>query len=57
MSSAVLRQMKGRGLWFQCSTQSLMSRRSSATEWWVERRSFLVVSSENQRSTWLSHEL
>ena len=55
--SAVLRQMKGRGLLFQCSTQLLMSRRSSATLRCVARRNFFVVNSENHRSTWLSHEL
>ena len=33
-----------------------MSVLSSRTERWVPRRSFLVVSSENQRSTRFSHE-
>ena len=41
----------------ELATQSLMSWRSSVTDRWVERRSFLVVSSENQRSTWFSQEL
>src|SRR3954464_11014496 len=57
ISSAVLRQTKGRGSSFQWATHWSMSRRRSATLWWVERRSFLLVSSANQRSTWLIHEL
>src|SRR4029078_309834 len=54
--SAVLVQTYGRGLSFQVLIQARMSALSWRTEVWVARRSFLVVSSENQRSTRLSQE-
>jgi len=47
--SAVLVQTYGRGLSFQVLIQARMSALSWRTEVWVARRSFLVVSSENQR--------
>ena len=46
----------GSGLSFQVSIQARMSVLSWRTERWVPRRSFLVVSSANQRSTRLSQE-
>src|SRR5271154_7341797 len=55
--SVVLVQTKGLGSSFQVSIQARMSLLSWCTERWVARRSFLVVSSENQRSTRFSHEL
>jgi hypothetical protein len=57
MSSAVFVRTKGRGLSFQLSIQARMSALRSRTERWLPRRSFSVVSSVNQRSTRLSHEL
>ena len=55
--SAVLVQTKGVGLSFQVSIQARMSALSWRTERWAPRRSFLVVSSANQRSTRFSQEL
>ena len=52
--SAVLVQTKGFGLSFQVSIQARMSVLSSAHERCAPRRSFLSVSSANQRSTRLS---
>ena len=49
--------MKGLGSWFQLSTQALMESLRSLTLVWVPRRSHLVVSSENQRSTRFVQEL
>jgi len=54
--SAVLVHTPVRGLSFQVSIQALISALSWRTEVWVPRRSFSVVSSENQRSTRLSQE-
>jgi hypothetical protein len=47
----VLVHTNGRGLSFQVSIQAWIELVSSATERWVPRRSHLVVSSANQRST------
>ena len=55
--SAVLCQVKGLGLLFQLSVQVLIEFWRSRTEVWMARRSHLVVSSENQRSTRFIHEL
>ena len=49
-------QVKGVGFWFQFSTQAVMSAARALTLRCAERCSFLVVSAENQRSTWLSHD-
>ena len=57
VSSAVLRHVKGLGLSFQLSIQALMESLRSLTLVWVPRRSHLVVSSENQRSTRFIQEL
>src|SRR5213596_846670 len=57
ISSAVLVQTNGLGLSFQVSIQARMSALSWRTERCVPRRSFLVVSSANQRSTRFNHEL
>jgi hypothetical protein len=57
ISSAVWVHTNGRGAWFQVSIQAWIERSSSATERWVPRRSHLLVSSVNQRSTRFSHEL
>jgi hypothetical protein len=55
--SAVLVHTNGRGLSFQLSIQDWIACSSSATERWVPRRSPLVVSSADQRSTGFSQEL
>jgi hypothetical protein len=57
ISSAVLVHTNGRGFWFQVSIQAWIERLSCATERWVPRRSHLLISSANQRSTTFSHEL
>ena len=57
MSSAVLCHVKGLGSLFQLSVQALMESLRSVTEVWAPRRSHLVVSSENQRSTRFIQEL
>ena len=53
MSSAVLTQVKGRGLAFQVRIQSWMSFSNAWTEVCTPRRMSLSVSRPNQRSTWL----
>ena len=57
ISSAVLVHTNGRGSWFQVSIQAWIVGSSSATERWLPRRSHLLVSSANQRSTRFSQEL
>ena len=47
----VLVHTNGWGLAFQAVIQAVRSASSSATLWWVERRSVRLVSSANQRST------
>src|SRR5215216_8191176 len=54
MSSAVLTQVKGRGLAFQVRIQSWMSFSNAWTEVCTPRRMSLSVSRPNQRSTWLN---
>jgi hypothetical protein len=56
MSSAVFVQMNGLGFVFHSLIQSRMSRSSSVTLRWAERRSLRQVSSANQRSTRLSQD-
>jgi len=56
MASAVLTHREGVGLAFQAWVQAVMSSTSALTVAWDERRSFLAVSSPNQRSTRLSHD-
>src|SRR5215213_4136822 len=55
--SAVLVQTYGLGFSFQVFIQARMSVLRARTLGWAPRWSFLVVSSENHRSTRLSHEL
>jgi hypothetical protein len=55
--SAVLVHTNGRGSWFQVSIQDGIEAMSSPTERWVPRRSHLLVSSANHRSTKFNHEL
>jgi hypothetical protein len=49
--------INGRGSWFQVSIQDGIEAMSSPTERWVPRRSHLLVSSANHRSTKFNHEL
>ncbi len=56
MSSAVFVQTNGLGFLFHSLVQLRMSRSSSVTLRWVERRSLREVSSANQRSTRLSQD-
>ena len=56
ISSALLCHTKGFGSSFQLSIHAVMSASSSLVERCVPRRSHLLVSSANQRSTWLIHE-
>jgi len=56
MSSAVFVQTNGFGFLFHSLIQPRMSRSSSVTLRWAERRSLRQVSSTNQRSTRLSQD-